>query len=142
MDASTSDERGLFSARLKIAIANRGFATSPTRFAYEFNLRADGATVSVHGARKWLVGESIPTQARIQILADWLEVGAAWLRFGAPENADVMHGDSAPVVMRISESAILRDIRMLSRANRRLLRSIIDTMLLHETNTSGSTNGF
>ncbi|MFM7522905.1 MAG: hypothetical protein ACKO4M_01855, partial [Betaproteobacteria bacterium] len=38
--------------------------------------------VTVHAARKWLQGESIPTQEKLRALASWLDVPADWLRFG------------------------------------------------------------
>ena len=49
------EERDHFSDRLKAALQAAGLDTSPTSFATAFNVRADGATVTVHGARKWLV---------------------------------------------------------------------------------------
>jgi hypothetical protein len=42
--------------------------------------------VTVHAARKWLVGEAIPTQDKLRALAQWLGVTAEWLRFGSDQD--------------------------------------------------------
>lgn len=36
----------------------------------------------MQAVRRWLQGEVIPTQDRLQVLAEWLDVDAHWLRFG------------------------------------------------------------
>ena len=77
------DERQDFSTRLKAALRNANYsADSPTRLSREFNARFTGRPITVHAARKWLVGESIPTQAKVRVLAQWLVVPSEWLRFG------------------------------------------------------------
>jgi len=126
------EERAHFSDRLKGALRAAGLDASPSKFVAEFNLRADGATVTVHGARKWLVGDAIPTQARIQVMADWLGVSAAWLRFGDAENSKVHGVGRVPNDLASSELVLLHDVRMLSEANRRLVQAIVNTTLRHE----------
>ena len=49
-----------------------------------------------HAARKWLQGESIPTQEKLRALAGWLDVPADWLRFG---NGDTRKGGGADTSM-------------------------------------------
>jgi transcriptional regulator with XRE-family HTH domain len=84
-------ERLQFSERLQQALRQSDFSPdSPTQLAREFNLRFSGS-VTVHAARKWLHGESIPTQEKLRALASWLSVPAEWLRFGAADNA---HSDN------------------------------------------------
>lgn len=76
-------ERAEFSARLQQTLAMRDYAPdSPTVLAREFNIRFSGKPVTVHAARKWLVGESIPTQEKLRLLAEWLSVSVQWLRYG------------------------------------------------------------
>ncbi len=91
---SSSQERLAFSQRLQQALRNADHsATSPTLLAREFNLHFNGRSVTAHAARKWLQGESIPTQEKLRALASWLGVPAEWLRFGtldAPKDADVV----------------------------------------------------
>lgn len=86
-------ERLDFSERLKQALRNADCSpNSPTQLAREFNLHFGGHPVTVHAARKWLQGESIPTQEKLRALANWLDVPADWLRFG---NVDGARGKSS-----------------------------------------------
>ncbi len=83
---SSSEERLAFSQRLQQALHNADHSTtSPTRLAREFNTQFSGRPVTAHAARKWLHGESIPTQEKLRALASWLDVPADWLRFGSLE---------------------------------------------------------
>jgi hypothetical protein len=83
-----SVEREEFSQRLQQALSNAAYSPdSPTQLAREFNVRFVGRPITVHAARKWLVGEAIPTQEKLRTLAQWLGVPAEWLRFGASANA-------------------------------------------------------
>lgn len=80
---NSSEERLAFSERLRQALDNASYSpSSPTELAREFNHRFRGQSVTVHAARKWLHGESIPTQDKLRALANWLDVPADWLRFG------------------------------------------------------------
>src|SRR5262245_32214295 len=80
----SSEERLSFSNRLQQTLKNSDYAPdSPTQLAREFNLRFGGRPISVHAARKWLVGEAIPTQEKLRALAQWFGVSTEWLRFGA-----------------------------------------------------------
>ena len=84
---NSSQERLAFSERLQQALSNAEYSpNSPTQLAREFNVRFGGNPVTVHAARKWLQGESIPTQEKLRALASWLDVPADWLRFGNVEN--------------------------------------------------------
>jgi hypothetical protein len=63
-------ERLEFSKRLQQALRNAEYSpNSPTQLAREFNVRFAGHPVTVHAARKWLQGESIPTQEKLRALA-------------------------------------------------------------------------
>jgi hypothetical protein len=134
-----SDERCGFSDRLKQILAIRHIEISASKFVAEFNLRADGLAITVHGARKWLVGEAIPTQARLQILANWLGVSASWLRFGEADNsATGASGNEPSSVMTAAEQGFARDIRMLTDANRKLIGQIVKNMLsIQSESTAG-----
>ncbi len=126
-----SIEREDFSGRLQTALRNADYSPdSPTQLAREFNIRFTGRPITVHAARKWLVGEAIPTQEKLRTLAQWLGVSAEWLRFGG-DDAQTMGDptsrfDSADVkliadLQRLDEhyQVIAREmIRMLVRINR------------------------
>ncbi len=57
-------------------------AVSPTAVQLKFNALSGDAPISVYAVRKWIVGEAIPTQERVRVLAAWLGVSPNWLRFG------------------------------------------------------------
>jgi transcriptional regulator with XRE-family HTH domain len=80
---SAEQERAGFSLRLCKTLSDAGWTKlSPTRLATEFNWLAGESGVSLHAARKWITGDAIPTQARVVLLANWLDISADWLRFG------------------------------------------------------------
>jgi transcriptional regulator with XRE-family HTH domain len=80
---SNIDEREKFRERLHAALRDADYPPdSPTQLAREFNIRYGGKPITVHAARKWLVGAAIPTQEKLRALAQWLGVSAEWLRYG------------------------------------------------------------
>ena len=79
------NQRASFSQRLSASLEVAGIPPSATILQREYNRRSDQAPITTHAARKWLMGEAIPTQDRIKILADWLNVSPSWLRFGDDE---------------------------------------------------------
>ena len=82
------NQRASFSQRLSASLEVVGIPPSPTILQREYNRRSDQAPITTHAARKWLMGEAIPTQDRIKILADWLNVSPSWLRFGEDDIDD------------------------------------------------------
>jgi len=80
---SSLQERRAFSERLKMALSQNGYPSDqPSAVCREFNLRYRAKRITVHAVRKWLIGEAIPAQDKVQTLAEWLGVSAQWLRFG------------------------------------------------------------
>jgi transcriptional regulator with XRE-family HTH domain len=91
-----SIEREDFSGRLQQALRNADYSPdSPTQLAREFNVRFSGRPITVHAARKWLVGEAIPTQEKLRALAQWLGVPAEWLRFGGDQRQGERRADGS-----------------------------------------------
>ena len=125
-------ERQEFCQRLTSAIAAAGCTPAPTAFAREFNLRADGAAVTVHGARKWLMGDSFPTQERLHVLARWLNVSPQWLRFGeAPKQSGLAANDAASIPH--NEILMLTDFRRLDQRSQAVVRDLIGSLLKNHT---------
>lgn len=76
-------ERRNFSRRLGKLLTQSGYpSNSPTWLAQEFNKRFSGPSVTLHAVRKWIQGESIPSQEKLKTLASWLGVSPEWLRYG------------------------------------------------------------
>jgi transcriptional regulator with XRE-family HTH domain len=80
---ATATETEAFAQRLKQALEGSGVRASPTVVANEFNLRYWGRSITPHTARNWLLGKAIPTQDKLRVLADWLQVSPDALRFGS-----------------------------------------------------------
>jgi len=128
MEPIKLDERKSFSERLKIALRNQHIAPKPSAFARGFNLRADGSTVTPHAARKWLVGEAIPTQERILILAKWLNVNAAWLRFGDADNTEVIDTRNLADSLTKDETELVRGVIGLSAPSQAVVRELVHAL--------------
>lgn len=75
-------EKQEFSERLRRAMQDRRLPPSASVLEREFNLRWSGSPVRRQAAWKWLNGEAIPTQDKLQELARWLGVEPHQLRFG------------------------------------------------------------
>jgi hypothetical protein len=121
-------ERQGFRKRLLDSLKAAGFEPSPTAVAREFNLRVSAEPITIHAVRKWLLGEAIPTQFRLNILAQMLGVDAQWLRFGEGEDPQLKSQIERIAVSR-EILMILKDVRKLDSPSRTLLDTLIATML-------------
>lgn len=124
-----SVERNAFCKRLSSALVAAGCEPTPTAFAREFNVRAVGMSVTVHGARKWLVGEAFPTQARVHALARWLNVSAQWLRFGEDPGGGAGTAANDEGLIPHSDILLLSDFRRLDERSQAVVRDLIGSLL-------------
>ena len=76
------NEKIEFGQRLRAAMARAGYALRPVVLEREFNTRYWGRSVTLQAARRWLRGEAIPAQDKMQVLAEWLKIEPEVLRFG------------------------------------------------------------
>ena len=113
------NEQQAFAKRLNDALVGAGLSVSQTHVWRSFNQVHPGPPVSVHAVRKWLVGEAIPTQDKIQTIATWLAVPVDWLRFGSPQNDSVVN-DLSPL-----ESSYIDDFRRLSGVEKERLVALV-----------------
>jgi transcriptional regulator with XRE-family HTH domain len=81
-----------------------------------------GVQVTVHAARKWLLGEAIPTQDKLQALAAWLGVEPNWLRFGVGSGEGIAPAAKSmdPVTLRL-----LSDYEQLAERDQQLVRAMV-----------------
>jgi len=118
-------EREGFSERLQKALRNAEYSSdSPTQLAREFNVRFEGRPITVHAARKWLVGEAIPTQEKLRTLAQWLGVSTEWLRFGGEDQVATETGASASR-FESTDVKLLTDLQRLDKHHQALAREFI-----------------
>ena len=122
---SSQNERVDFSERLQTALRNASYPSdSPTRLSREFNVRFAGSPVTVHAARKWIVGEAIPTQEKLRALAQWLGVTADWLRFGGAHTQT----DTTPR-FESEDVKMIADLQLLDEAYKTMAREMIRTLV-------------
>lgn len=121
-----SIERESFSERLQQALRNAEYSPdSPTQLAREFNVRFEGRPITVHAARKWLVGEAIPTQEKLRTLAQWLGVPAEWLRFGGSGSLGAGDSPGAPPRFESADVKLVADLQRLDAHHQALAREFI-----------------
>lgn len=72
-----------FAKRLRDAMQAAGYEAKPSVLEREFNLHYMGQPMTLHGVRRWLLGESLPRQDKLVALAEWLRIPPQELRYGA-----------------------------------------------------------
>ena len=78
------DEKTEFAERLAAAMRSAGYEARASVLEREFNTRYWGRAVSYQAVSRWLKGEAVPAQDKLEILAEWLKVEPQALRFGEP----------------------------------------------------------
>jgi transcriptional regulator with XRE-family HTH domain len=76
------DEKTAFAARLRQAMTDAGLEPRPAVLEKGFNSHYWGRSVTFQAVHRWLNGQSIPAQDKLQALAQWLNIEPHVLRFG------------------------------------------------------------
>ncbi|RXZ43839.1 transcriptional regulator [Crenobacter cavernae] len=76
------EHKAQFAERLKAAMREAGYEPRPSVLERGFNQRYWGRSITFQAASRWLRGESIPEQDKLEVLAEWLRVEPQALRFG------------------------------------------------------------
>ena len=133
-------ERNAFSSRLQTALRNANHPSShPTHLAREFNFRFSGSPITVHAARKWLVGESIPTQDKLRALSTWLGITAEWLRFGGADDGAAVTASASGNPFESAQSRLLSEFMELDEQHRQIVQDFIH--MLAEKRRRPTTDG-
>ena len=82
IDPAPANTKLDFAKRLSQAMEEAGYSPKPSVLEREFNQRFDGKPMTLHGVRRWLMGETLPSQDKLLVLAEWLDVPPHQLRFG------------------------------------------------------------
>ena len=124
-----ADEKQGFSKRLRDSLKRAGVRHgSPAGIAREFNLRYEGTPVTPQAVRKWLAGQSLPSQDKMRALALWLEASPQWLRFGEGEGAaQRLRQETAGY--RVEASWVAKKYETLSDAHKKMAVEIILALL-------------
>ncbi len=124
-------ETKAFADRLRKALEAAGVRLSATRVAEEFNARYWGKSVTPHTARNWLIGKSLPTQDKLRVLADWLQVSPDELRFGGSGiKHRVAELDEGRSTLEMPDREMLRRFLQLQPEQRKLVREIVSALLV------------
>lgn len=120
------DAKRQFAHRLRAAMEAAGYTAKPAVLEREFNLRWYGKPMTLHGVRRWLLGEAIPGQDKIVALAEWLGISPQALRFGTEVDSRIeerkMRLDEA---IRYQEREVFNAYLSLPQTERRAVREII-----------------
>lgn len=76
------DAKKKFADQLRAAMIAAGYEPRPAVLEREFNTRHWGKPMSLHGVRRWLLGETLPSYSKLETLAKWLSVPVQQLGFG------------------------------------------------------------
>ena len=71
-----------FAQRLRSAMAAAGYEPKTAVLESEFKTRHWGKPMSLHGVRRWLLGETMPDHRKLATLAQWLNVPVQELGYG------------------------------------------------------------
>lgn len=71
-----------FAQRLRQSMIDAGYEARPVILEKGFNSRYWGQSVTFQAVSRWLRGQAIPSQDKLQVIAEWLGVEPHVLRFG------------------------------------------------------------
>jgi transcriptional regulator with XRE-family HTH domain len=126
---ATASETEAFAQRLKQALEGGGVRASPTVVANEFNLRYWGRSITPHTARNWLLGKSIPTQDKLRVLSEWLQVSPDELRFGNQRATSVMsEADASFERLDMADREMVHRYLALTVADRKTVREVVTAL--------------
>jgi transcriptional regulator with XRE-family HTH domain len=126
---ATSTETEAFAHRLKEALEASGVRASPTVVANEFNLRYWGRSITPHTARNWLLGKSIPTQDKLRVLAEWLQVSPDALRFGGPRTSTrISESDASFEQLDMADREMVHRYLALTVGDRKTVREVVTAL--------------
>ena len=122
------NEKLEFARRLRDAMLAAGYEPRPAILEKGFNSRYWGRSVTFQAVSRWLRGEAIPSQEKLQVLADWLNIEPHVLRFGeASSQAIRQRQKSWDAGMGYAEREMVEIFLSLPVAQRKVIREVILT---------------
>ena len=116
-----------FAERLKAAMTAAGYAPRPAVLEREFNDRHWGRPMTLHGVRRWLLGETLPTHDKLVTLAKWLGMQPHVLLFGedAVRRGGARRAKAPDLFIPPDEREVVEAYLRLPAAPRRTVREVI-----------------
>lgn len=115
-----------FGIRLCEAMQAEGLPLRPSVLEREFNKRYWGRSVSLQAVRRWMRGEAIPSQDKLQVLAEWLKIEPQILRFGEETVRAVRSSQQRWDELANAERSTLDAFLRLPVAQRRVVQQVIE----------------
>ena len=120
-----------FADRLRGALESAGVRASPTLVANAFNLRYRGRSITPHTARNWLLGKVMPTQDKLRVLSEWLQVSPDELRFGrAPGKTYVFEMNDGMIEMGLADREMVGRYLSLTQDERKTIRDVVSAFVV------------
>lgn len=136
------NEKIAFAERLAAAMRAAGYEPRPAVLEREFNLRYWGKPVTLQGVRRWLCGETLPQQEKLQVLAEWLGVEPQALRFGGSGSHRVNESRGAwDAAVSAEERRVLQRYLALPVAQRKVVAQVIEAFCRAERIESAEGQG-
>lgn len=120
------NEKLEFAERLRNAMLAAGYEARPSVLEKGFNSRYWGRSVTFQAASRWLRGEAIPSQEKLQVLAEWLKIEPHALRFGEQAAESIRaKRQQWDIALDYQERETIEQYLSLPIAQRKVLRDVI-----------------
>lgn len=124
-----SSEREKFAQRLAQGMQQAGYEPRPSVLSRLFNVRFRGHSVTFQTASRWLRGQAMPTQDKLQVLADMFGMEPHALRFGPPARSRVAESRLPwPAGMGSRERQVIDAFLQLPPKKRELVAELVKTL--------------
>ena len=115
-----------FAERLRRLMELQGYEARPAVLEREFNERFWGKSVTFQTCSSWLRGVAIPTQDKLEVLAEWLKVEPQVLRYGDKAAKGIRDAHRAwPGALPAPDRSAIEAFLTLPRAQRKLVRDLV-----------------
>lgn len=120
------NDKAAFAERLAAAMRRAGLEPRASVLEKEFNTRYWGRAVTYQAVARWLKGEAIPSQEKLEVLAELLAIEPQVLRYGegvvrrVRERQQMWMDGIAP-----AERDLIEAFMKLPAARRKILREVI-----------------
>lgn len=121
-------EHDKFSQRLADAMRHAGYEPRPAVLYRLFNSKYRGQSVSFQTMSRWLRGQGIPAQDKLQVLADLFGVEPQVLRFGPGKSRVAEQRASWPAGVGSRERQVIDTFLQLPPKRRELVAELVKAL--------------
>jgi hypothetical protein len=118
-------DKKAFGERLGKAMAAAGYEAKAAVLAREFNQRYIGKAVTLHGVRRWLLGETIPGEDKLLVLGRWLKVEPQHLVWGDEPKKIAREKKTWAEAIDFREKEIFEAFLALTASQKKIIREVV-----------------